>query len=73
MRNYPQVVKLFNIIVILRRCETLWRAREIALLALSTEQARHTENVFHIALRGGSTSSLSHFRELYGAASVAPI
>ena len=35
----------------LRRCETLWSAREIASMALSPEQARHTENVFHIALR----------------------
>ena len=35
----------------LRRCETLWSAREIASMALSAEQARHTENVFHIALR----------------------
>ena len=34
----------------LRRCETLWSAREIASMALSAEQARHTENVFHIAL-----------------------
>ena len=29
--------------------------------------------VFHMLLRGGSTSSLSHFFELYGAASVAPM
>ena len=35
---------------LLRRCETLWSAREIASMALSAEQARHTENVFHIAL-----------------------
>ena len=34
---------------------TLWSAREIASMALSTEQARHTENVFHIALRRGET------------------
>ena len=34
----------------LRRCETLWSARETASMALSAEQARHTENVFHIAL-----------------------
>ena len=34
----------------LRRCETLWSARDIASIALSAEQARHTENVFHIAL-----------------------
>ena len=34
----------------LRRCETLSSAREIASMALSAEQARHTENVFHIAL-----------------------
>ena len=36
--------------ITLRRCETLWSAREIASMALSAEQARHTENVFHIAL-----------------------
>ena len=35
-----------------RRCETIWNAREIAPMALSAEQARHTENVFHIALSG---------------------
>ena len=34
----------------LRRCETLWSAREIASMALTAEQARYTENVFHIAL-----------------------
>ena len=34
----------------LRRCEPLWSAREIASMALSAEQARHAENVFHIAL-----------------------
>ena len=37
--------------ITLKRCETLWSAREIASMALSAEQARHTENVFHIALR----------------------
>ena len=37
--------------MLLRRCETLWSAREIASMALSPEQARHTENVFHIALK----------------------
>ena len=37
--------------IVLRRCETLWSAREIASMALSAEQVRHTENVFHIALR----------------------
>ena len=30
---------------------TLWSAREIASVALSAEQERHTDNVFHIALR----------------------
>ena len=35
----------------LRRCKTLWSARKLAPMALSAEQARHTENVFHIALR----------------------
>ena len=39
-----------NKISSLRRCETLWSAREIASMALSAEQARHAENVFHIAL-----------------------
>ena len=33
---------------LLRQCETLWSAREIASMTLSAEQARHTENVFHI-------------------------
>ena len=37
--------------MLLRACETLWSAREIASMALSAEQARHTENVFQIALR----------------------
>ena len=37
--------------MLLRRCDTLWSAREIASVALSAEQERHTENVFHIALR----------------------
>ena len=59
--------------MLLRRCETLSSAREIASMALSAEQARHTENVFHIALRQGSTSSLSHSHEPYGVASVAPM
>ena len=40
-----------NLTTPLRRCESLWSAREIASMALSPEQARHTENVFHIALR----------------------
>ena len=29
--------------IALRRCETLWSAREIASMALSAEQARHTQ------------------------------
>ena len=41
--------------ITLRRCETLWSAREIASMALSAEQARHTENVFHIALEQKKT------------------
>ena len=41
----------------LRRCETLWSAREIASMAPSAEQARHAENVFHIALRQCETHS----------------
>ena len=32
--------------IALRRCETLWSAREIASVTLSAEQHRHTENVF---------------------------
>ena len=44
---------LFTPALQLRRCETLWSVREIASMALSVEQARHTENVFHIALRRG--------------------
>ena len=57
----------------LRRCETLWSARQKALIAFSVQQARPTENVFHIALRRGSTSSLSHLLELYRSVSVAPM
>ena len=34
----------------IKPCETLWSAREIASVALSAEQERHTENVFHIVL-----------------------
>ena len=48
-------------------------AREIASMALPAEQERHTESRRHIALRRGSTSSLSHSHEPYGAASVAPM
>ena len=32
----------------LRACETLWSARKIALVALSAERERHTENVLNI-------------------------
>ena len=35
----------------LRTSETLWSAREITSVALSTEQERRTENVFHKLLR----------------------
>ena len=35
----------------LRRCETLWSARDMASLALSAERQRHTENMFHMLLR----------------------
>ena len=35
------------LILALRQCETLWRAREIASVALSAERERHTENVLH--------------------------
>ena len=42
----------------LRRCETLWSAREIASMAPSAEQARHAENVFHIALRPRSSTQV---------------
>ena len=34
----------------LRACEILWSAREIASVALSAEQKRHTKNVFHMLL-----------------------
>ena len=44
--------------------ELQWRSRR---------SKRDIPNVFHVALRGGSTSSLSHFLELYGAASDAPM
>ena len=44
-----EVMSTFHIT--LRRCETLWSAREIASMAPSAEQAGHTENMFHIALR----------------------
>ena len=37
--------------------ETLWSAREIALVALSAEWKRYTENVFHIVLRQCVTRS----------------
>ena len=55
--------------IALRRCETLWSAREIASMALSAKQARHTENVFHIALRVGSipTLHLKNFEQLFWA------
>ena len=36
--------------LILRACETLWSAREMASVALSAAQERHTENMFHILL-----------------------
>ena len=45
------VVPMPRVVFNLRRCEILWSAREIASMALSAEQARHTENVLHIALR----------------------
>ena len=50
-----------------------WSAREIASTALLAEHERHTESGWQIALRRGSTSSLSHSHEPYGAASVAPM
>ena len=34
--------------MLLRACETLWGAREIALVALSAKQQRHTEIVCHM-------------------------
>ena len=34
-----------------KACETLWSAREMASVALSAEQERRTENVFHMLLR----------------------
>ena len=44
-------IKMFSFYLsTLRRCETLWSAREIASMALSAKQARHTETVFHVAL-----------------------
>ena len=50
----------------------LSRAAGSAIEAISL--ALHSRpSVWHIALRRGSTSSLSHFLELYGAASVAPM
>ena len=47
----PLPVEGPSLLQFLRRCETLWSAREIASIAPSAEQARHAENVFHIALR----------------------
>ena len=44
-------VNSYKIYIYLRRCETLWSAREIASMAPSAEQATHAENVFHTALR----------------------
>ena len=57
------------------------RERHLVCLSCSAESATETislalhtvPHVFHLALRGGSISSLSHFLELYGAASVAPM
>ena len=49
----------------------VWSAREIATMALPAARERHAKNVWDIALRRGSTFSLSHFREPCDAASVA--
>ena len=59
--------------IALRAYETLWSATEVTSVALSAEQERRTENMFHMLLTRGSTSSFSHFREPYSAAFVAPM
>ena len=51
---YPCKSSFFIKINIKAICHTdvlLWSAREIASIALSAERERHTENVWHIALR----------------------
>ena len=45
--NIEKMNQNFLHLIALRRCETLSSAREIASMALSAEQARHTENVSH--------------------------
>ena len=49
----------------LRRCETLWSAREIASVAFSAERERHAENVFHIALKRPNESLLDRQKVLH--------
>ena len=53
--------------IVLRRCETLWSAREISSMALSAEQAKNDDNVFHIALRVGliPTLHLKTFEQIF--------
>ena len=46
----PAVHTIRNCMMKLRACETVWSAREIAVVALSAEQERHTEHMFHIVL-----------------------
>ena len=43
---------------LLRACETIWSAREIASVALSAEQQRHTENVFHMRYQNISSFNI---------------
>ena len=58
--KYCSINKIWKVeFAYLRRCETLWSAREIASMALSAEQVRHTENVFHIALREKNDNTIS--------------
>ena len=45
------ILAVYKDVTYLRRCGTLCSAREMASMAFSAEQVRHTENVFHIALR----------------------
>ena len=58
----------FGMSLLLHR-EHHWSSLSLSL-SLSHSIVFH---VFHLTLRRGSTSSLSHFLELYGAASVAPM
>ena len=50
----------FHYVGILRACETLRSAREIASVALSAERERYTENVFHIVKESSTWNEFDH-------------